>query len=353
MREIRVDLSRITQNYLALKDINSPAKVMAVIKANAYGHGMHEVATALEATGVDMIGVADLEEAFALRLSGIKSQLMCWILQPDEDFSEAVLQNIELGISTIEVLEAVLKTSNPRIHIKVETGLGRNGFAKSQWQEVFSRLQGLEIGLFSHLANTSEVEDLKQQAVFEEALELARNSGVKIVTAHLAATAGALAYPQMRYDMVRCGIGLYGLNPFEDRGFAEFGLRPAMKVVAKVANLKRVEAGQGVSYGYKFVTSKPTSLALIPFGYYEGMPRISVGAMVCIGGVNYPVVGRVAMDQFLVDVGDAQVSIGDEAVIFGDSANGEPSAEDLGASAGTINYEIVTRIGGRAKRVFF
>ena len=352
MREIRVDLGRITQNYLALKDTNSPARVMAVVKANAYGHGMHEVAASLDAIGVDILGVADIEEAFALRLSGIKAPIMCWILQPSDDFAEAAAQNIELGISTFEVLESVLRTTNPKIHIKVETGLGRNGFVKSDWGQVFSSLAGKEIGLFSHLANTSKVEDEKQLAVFTEALQMAQAAGVQVVTAHLAATAGALAYPHMRFDMVRCGIGLYGLNPFEDRGFSEFGLRPSMKVVAKVANLKRVEAGQGVSYGYKFVTTKPTNLALIPFGYYEGMPRISVGAKVAISGVQYPVVGRVAMDQFLVDVGDANVAIGDEAVIFGDGSDGEPTADELGASAGTINYEIVTRIGGRSKRVF-
>jgi len=352
MREIRVDLGRITHNYLALKDINSPAKVMAVVKANAYGHGMHEVAAALDSAGVDVLGVADLEEAFALRLAGIKAPLMCWILQPDEDFYQASAQNIELGISSLEVLINVLKTPDPKIHIKVETGLGRNGFLRSSWSEVFSQLEGKEIGLFSHLSNTSMEDDQRQQEVFEEALNLAKASGVKVITAHLAATAGALSYPEMRYDMVRCGIGLYGLNPFEDKGFAEFGLQPAMKAVAKVANVKRVEAGQGVSYGYKFITSKPTTLALIPFGYYEGMPRVSVGAKVAINGVQYPVVGRVAMDQFLVDVGDAKIKIGDEAVVFGDKALGEPSADELGLSAGTINYEIVTRIGGRAKRVF-
>jgi alanine racemase len=156
----------------------------------------------------------------------------------------------------------------------------------------------------------------------------------------------------MRYEMVRAGIGIYGLNPWEDREYSQYQLQPAMRAVSEVVNLKRVPAGQGVSYGYRYRTAQETTLALVPFGYSEGMPRIAVGAKVLIAGKQFEVSGRVAMDQFVVDIGDHEVSLGAEVVIFGDSAKGEPSAEDLGASAGTINYEVVTRIGGRAKRVY-
>jgi alanine racemase len=310
------------------------------------------VAQALEDIAVDALGVADLEEAIALRASGIKSRLMCWILSADDDFEMAAEQDIELGISNFIVLEAALAANVKTIHIKVDTGLGRAGFAKTQWAEVFEKLSGKTIGLFSHLANTSEEEDLGQEQLFLEAEALALAAGVKISQRHLAATAGALSYPSMRYEMVRAGIGIYGLNPWEDREYSQFQLQPAMRAVSEVVNLKRVPAGQGVSYGYRYRTDHETTLALVPFGYFEGMPRIAVGAKVLIAGKQFELSGRVAMDQFVVDIGDHEVPLGSEVVIFGDPRKGEPSAEDLGASAGTINYEIVTRIGGRAKRVY-
>ncbi|MEY4558746.1 MAG: alanine racemase, partial [Actinomycetota bacterium] len=295
---------------------------------------------------------ADLEEAIALRAAGIKSRLMCWILSAEDDFEMAAEQEIELGVSNFAVLEAALSANVKTIHIKVDTGLGRAGFAKSQWSEVFEKLAGKTIGLFSHLANTSEEEDRKQEQLFLEAEATAVASGVTISQRHLAATAGALSYPSMRYEMVRCGIGIYGLNPWDDQEYSQYQLQPAMRAVSEVVNLKRVPAGQGVSYGYRYRTDRETTLALVPFGYSEGMPRIAVGAKVLIAGKQFEISGRVAMDQFVVDVGDHDVYLGSEVVIFGDPAKGEPSADELGASAGTINYEIVTRIGGRAKRVY-
>lgn len=352
MREIQVDLAKIQSNYQQLKSLVTPSEVMAIVKANAYGHGMHEVAQALEEISVDALGVADLEEAISLRAAGIKSRLMCWILSTEDDFAMAAEQNIELGVSNFAVLEAALAANVKQIHIKVDTGLGRAGFARTQWSEVFEKLAGKTIGLFSHLSNTSEEEDRKQEQLFLEAETLALASGVKISQRHLAATAGALSYPSMRYEMVRCGIGLYGLNPWDDREYSQYQLQPVMRAISEVVNLKRVPAGQGVSYGYRYRTGRETTLALVPFGYSEGMPRIAVGAKVLIAGKQFEISGRVAMDQFVVDVGDHKVELGDEVVIFGDPTQGEPTAEDLGASAGTINYEIVTRIGGRAKRVY-
>jgi alanine racemase len=351
MREIQVNLAAIKHNYLELKKIAAPAKVMAVVKANAYGHGAHEVAHALEEINVDALGVADFEEAVSLRLAGIKTSLMCWILDENTDFQLAKEMDIQLGISTMGSLVKAIEEGN-QIHIKVDTGLGRNGFTQSDWDAVFTKLAGRSIGLFSHLANTSLEEDRKQQQLFEKALAHATSLGVTVHTAHLTATAGTLSYPDMQYDMVRCGIGVYGLNPWDDRELGEIDLLPAMRVVASVVNVKRVPKGQGVSYGYRYVTDKDTTLALVPFGYGEGMPRIAVGAKVLIGGKMFEISGRIAMDQFVVDVGDFDVKIGDDVVIFGNPAEGEPTAEALGAASGSINYEVVTRIGGRAKRVY-
>ena len=159
MREIQVDLAKIQSNYRQLKSLVAPSQVMAIVKANAYGHGMHEVAQALEDISVDALGVADLEEAIALRAAGIKSRLMCWILSTEDDFEMAAEQEIELGISNFAVLDSALSANVKTIHIKVDTGLGRAGFAKSQWSELFEKLAGRTIGLFSHLANTSEEEE--------------------------------------------------------------------------------------------------------------------------------------------------------------------------------------------------
>ena len=181
---------------------------------------------------------------------------------------------------------------------------------------------------------------------------MASRKGIEFRERHLAASAGALSYEDLRYDMVRCGIAVYGLNPYEDRELAGIELQPAMRALSQLVNVKKVPAGQGVSYGYRYVTERETNLGLVPFGYAEGMPRISVNHEVLIAGKLYPVVGRVAMDQFVVDLGSSEPAIGTQVVIFGNPQEGEPSAEALGESAGTINYEIVTRIGGRANRSY-
>lgn len=350
MRFIEVDLNAIRSNYAALRAEFAPAKIMAVVKANAYGHGMIEVARALDGN-VDAFGVADLQEAKTLRDAGVRGRVMSWIIGPDDDLDAAVANNIELGVSTFDQLEKL--PADARFHIKIDTGLGRNGFSRLDFERLFSQLRGKNpVGLFSHLANTSVSDDLKQKKVFDDALAMASESGITFEERHLAASAGALSYEDFRYDMVRCGIAIYGLNPHEDRELEGIELRPAMRVTSELVNVKRVPAGQGVSYGYRYVTERDTNLGLVPFGYSEGMPRISTNHEVRIGDANYPVVGRVAMDQFVVDLGSSNPAIGSEVVIFGDPARGEPSAEELGASAGTINYEIVTRIGGRATRSY-
>lgn len=351
MRSIEIDLGAIKHNYSALKEKFGSKLVMAVVKANAYGHGMHEVAKALEEVSVDALATADLTEAMELRMAGISSRLMCWLVLPDEDFQAAKNQNIEIGVSNFEVLAAI--PLGTKIHIKVDTGLGRNGFVKSDWEQLFSSLGGHDVvGIFTHLSNTSLSDDLKQRGSFDAALAMAKASGLSGFQTHLSASAAALNYAEFDYDMVRVGLALYGQNPFEDKELSGIALRPAMRALARTASFKRVQAGQGVSYGYRYVAERATNLVLVPFGYGEGMPRISEGADVLILGKKYPVVGRVAMDQFVVEVGDNQVPIGSEVVIFGDPGKGEPSVDDLAKSAKTINYEIVTRIGGRANRVF-
>lgn len=357
MREVSIDLKALADNYLRLRALAAPAQVMAVVKADAYGHSAIKVAEKLDQIGVDALGVADIEEALTLRIFGIQAPIMCWLLEPDL-IPDALENDIELGVSTFAQLEQIAAAAETlgaaTLHLKIDTGLGRNGFSQADWPRAVALAAELQragkirlIGVFSHLSNTDEQSDRAQQQNFEAAIARASELGVEFDVRHLAASAATLSYPEMHYDMVRVGIALYGLTPFDDREIAGLGFRPVMRASARVANLKRVPAGQGVSYGYRYVTERETTLALVPFGYADGMPRIAESPEVLIGGKRYRVSGRIAMDQFVVDVGDDDVKLGDECVIFGDPVSGEPSAEALAATAGTINYELVTRVGHR------
>jgi alanine racemase len=248
------------------------------------------------------------------------------------------------------------------VHLKVDTGLGRNGIAPGDWAEVFAAAAAHERagrvtirGLWTHLAGA---DDDSQLASFDEARQAAASAGLTPELFHAGATAAALRTPRARLDLVRLGIGMYGLSPFsaddgEAPDAAALGLTPAMTLSATVVSAKRVAVGTGVSYGHDYVTPRETTLALVPLGYADGVPRhASSRVPVWINGTTYRVAGRVAMDQLVVDVGDDPVAVGDRAVLFGDPATGVPSADDWAAAAGTINYEIVTRIGPRVKRVY-
>jgi alanine racemase len=347
------------------KFINQPVtnvKIMAVVKADAYGHGMVEVARKVEAEGVDYLGVADIAEAETLRAAGLKSRILSWLHDPEDDFVSAIKNDIDVAISSKEQLLRVTKAAKTvgkpcQIHIKVDTGLSRNGVTIDELEDllVATKLAVQDnlvqtIGIFSHLSSTGVAEDLKQIERFELALQMAADAGVQFELRHLTASDGTLSYPQAHYDMVRLGIAIYGLSPFSDNRAAEFGLKPVMCAEAKVVQTKRVKAGEGVSYGYLYRTEKETTLALVPIGYAEGLPREASGkAQVSINNKLYTILSRIAMDQFVVDVGDASVSPGDRVIIFGEDG---PTADDLAEAANTINYEIVTRIGSRFNREF-
>lgn len=362
MRTVEINLEAIAANYKTLKSLTN-AKVMAIVKADAFGHGMIEVARKLESINVDMLATADFDEAELIRAAGIKSPLMAWLHGKDTDFASVIKNDIQIGLSSIEGLESVAvaaKSSPAKIHLKVDTGLGRNGAALAAWPAVIRGAVELEkagevklVGVFSHLSGTSEQADLDQLVVFESAVATAKELGASFEYRHLAASGATLNYERTHLDMVRAGLALYGLDPNPQISAASFGLVPAMRVSSEVVSVKQVPAGQGVSYGYEHRTLEPTTLVLIPFGYAEGLPRIATGkASVLLNGRRYPILARIAMDQFVLDVGNDSVKVGDEVIILGDATRGEPTAEELADAAGTINYEIVTRIGGRAKRVF-
>jgi alanine racemase len=361
IREARIDLGAMISNIRTLRREVEPAQIMVVVKADAYGHGARETARIAAEAGAEWLGVVDIVEALTLRAAGIDLPILTWLHGEDADFEAAVGAGIDLGISTLPQLERAAATSGHAfIQIKVDTGLSRNGIEASLAAEMFRRAAALQRegrltvrAVWSHLANAGEVEDREQLRRLEAAVVEAEDAGLRPELRHLAATAGALSLPQSRLDLVRFGIGVYGLSPFDDRSSADLGLRPVMQLSAEIVNVKRVAAGSGVSYGYTYHTSEETTLALVPLGYADGIPRAaSSTAPVSINGKTYRIAGRVAMDQFVVDVGQDDVALGDRAILFGDPATGVPSAEDWADAAGTINYEIVTRLGPRVTRLY-
>ncbi len=323
LREASVDVGAITANVAHLRRI-AGVEVMAVVKAEGYGHGAVRSASAALDGGATRLGVADVGEALALRRAGIDAPILAWIHAPGTSFGEALKARVELGISTYEQLQQAAAAATPErpaiVQLKLETGLGRNGIAPEDYAVIFSEAARLErigrirvVGAFSHLSNTSPEEDRASLRRFDEALHAVAAAGLTPHLRHIAATAATLTLPEARYDCVRLGIGIYGLSPFAGRSSAELGLRPAMTLRAPVAAVRRVPAGHGVSYGYDYRTQADTTLALVPLGYGDGVPRqASGGGAVRIAGATFPVAGRIAMDQFVVDVGDHPVAVGDE-----------------------------------------
>lgn len=361
MREARIDLDAIRSNVRMLRERTAPAQSMVVVKAEGYGHGALETARAAVEAGTEWIGVVDIREALALRAAGIRVPILCWLHGDDADFQAAIDADIDLGVSTRDQLERAASASGlAQVQIKVDTGLSRNGVEARDADSLFAAAVAHERagrihvrGIWSHLANAGEDEDLGQVRRFDEFLAQAEGAGIRPELRHLAATAGALRVLSARHDLVRLGIGTYGLSPFDDESSEALGLRPAMTLSAEIVSVKRVPHGTGVSYGLTHRTVGESTLALVPLGYADGIPRAaSSAAPVSINGKTYTISGRVAMDQFVVDLGEDHASIGDRAILFGDPADGVPSADDWAAAANTINYEIVTRIGPRVSRVF-
>lgn len=358
MREALIDLGAIRHNVGALREAMPGTLMMVVVKAAAYGHGAVPVARAAVEAGADWLGVVDVAEALELRAAGIAAPTLAWLHGPEGDYAAAIAADVDLGVYSLEQLRAVAAVGGAQVQLKIDTGLGRGGATTADWRELVAAAAAFERdgklavrGVWSHLANTDEASDSAQIAEFQSAIDVAREAGIDPSLTHLAASAGALTRPDARFDMVRLGIAVYGLSPDASIDVAPLGLRPAMELAADVVTVKRVPAGTGVSYGHHYRTTRETSLALVPLGYGDGVPRHASGrGRVSINGRTYTVCGRVAMDQIVLDVGDDPVRVGDRAVLFGDPATGAPSAEDWALAADTIGYEIVTRIGARVPR---
>jgi alanine racemase len=356
MREARISIDAIAHNVQEIRRLAPTRHLMAVVKADGYGHGAVTAARAALEAGADHLGVADLTEGLELRLAGIDAPVLAWLHDPAVDLGVATEAGIALGVSSRAELERVAAAGHrPIVHVKVDTGLSRNGVVEADWQPMLERLAQLVAegdvrleGVFSHLSNTSPADDSEQLATFTRFLDAVAAVGLEPGIRHLAASAAAIDHADARFDMVRAGIAIYGIAP--SVAHRALPLRPAMELSAAIVNVKRVPADSGVSYGYLHRTSGPSTLALVPLGYADGVPRHALGAPVLIGDTVFPVAGRIAMDQLVVDVGDHPVAVGERAVLFGDPATGAPTADDWADAAETIGYEIVTRLGRRVTR---
>ena len=358
---VSVDTDALRHNVETLRALVAPAAVMAVVKANAYGHGAVACARVFADAGVDWLGVADLDEALELRAAGVETPILAWLHEPGETFERAAAHDVTPGVSDVAQLEAAAAAGVRAVHLCIDTGLSRNGAVESEWPTFFARAAQLADrlpveGLMSHLSNASPEEDGAQLAAYLRAFELLSEAGVEPPLRHLAASAAGLHYRGSRggsVGMVRFGLACYGLSPFADRPAADLGLRPALTLSAPVTTVKRVPAGEGVSYGYVFRPERDTTIAIVPVGYSDGIDRAaSDRASVTIGQRTYRVRGRIAMNALVIDVGDDPVEVGDEAVLFGDPALGRQGADDWARAFDGITYEVVASLSARLPRSY-
>src|SRR5665647_1267902 len=360
-----VDLDAIRRNVEVLREHAGSAEVMAVVKADGYGHGLVPSARAALAGGATWLGVAHLSEAITLRDSGVQAPVLSWLHVPGTDFEGAIAADVDLSVSALWCLSEVADAARAlgrtaRIHLKVDTGLGRNGAFGDDWPILLGAARSLEaegavriVGVWSHFIYADEPTHptvRSQQERFAQAVQEAERAGCDLEVRHLANSAATLTNPGAAFDLVRPGLAVYGLSPVPTLGGpSTFGLT----LSADLAVTKRIPAGQGLSYGHEYVTTQDTVVGLVPIGYADGIPRSATNVgPVSLAGARHTVSGRVCMDQFIVDLGpESEAQAGDVATLFGPGGSGEPTAQDWAQATGTISYEIVTRIGARVPRV--
>ncbi|MDO0972590.1 alanine racemase [Mycolicibacterium frederiksbergense] len=363
-----VDLGAIAHNVRVLRERAGAAAVMAVVKADGYGHGATPVARTALAAGAAEVGVATVGEALSLRRDGITAPVLAWLHPPGTDFSPALAADVQIAVSSAQQLDDLVDASRRTgvtavATLKVDTGLSRNGVAAADLPKVLVGLAHAVAegtvharGIMSHLAcgdDPGNPMNDRQAARLQQMRELAREYDVDFEIAHLSNSPAAMTRQDLAFDMVRPGIAIYGQTPIPALG--NMGLRPAMTLKAPVAMVRSIKAGDGVSYGHTWIAERDTTVALIPLGYADGIFRTLSGRLqVSINGRRHPGVGRICMDQFVVDLGpgSVDVGVGDEAILFGPGASGEPTTQDWADLVGTINYEVVTAVRGRITRVY-
>jgi alanine racemase len=359
--EIVVDLEAIRRNVVILRDLVAPdgSDVMVVVKADGYGHGIVESARAARDAGAPWLGVATIDEAVRLRDAGDTGRLLSWLNVPGDDWAAAIERDVDVtaySVAELDAIHASVESTPARVQLKIDTGLSRGGVPGDLWPEVVAAARAGEVdgawqitGIWSHFACSDEPDrpvNAAQEKAFRDALDAAERAGLRPDVRHLANSAGAILRPSSRFDLVRCGIAAYGLDPAPGVT-PDLGLEPAMTVTAPLVLTKNLAAGSSVSSGHTWTAPGATRVGLVPLGYGDGVPRHAGNtAEVWVDGKRRPIRGRICMDQFVVDLGDDAADAGDEVVLFGPGTSGEPTADDWARACGTIHYEIVTRMGG-------
>jgi alanine racemase len=361
MRQATIFPQAISHNVSALHAASRSPHAMVVVKADGYGHGLVTAARAGLDGGATWLGTADITEGLTLRQAGLSAPILAWLIGPSSPVSEAIRHTIDLGVSSVKVLRQVVSHSTrsapATVHLECDTGMGRGGAMPGAWDELFLEAAEAESkglirvrGLFTHFAQTSADSDSKQAEVFDEAVDMAASRGLEPELLHTSSSTPAVRTPQFAHSMVRLGVSAYGVETIPEH--RNLGLRPAMRLSGQIIHIKRLPAGYSVGYDHTYTTTAETTIAVVPLGYADGLPRLASSAgPVTLGGKRFTIAGRVSMDQVTIDVGEHAVNRGDWAVFFGDPDRGEPSVLEWAEAASTIPYEILTGVGSRVERV--
>lgn len=362
-----INLDAIAKNISLIAE-KTNSDLLAVVKADAYGHGLIPVAKTAKSAGAKWLGTALLEEALALRAAGIDGPIIAWLTPPGEDFVAALENQIDLSISSVETLQEILRAAKqtqikPRIHVEIDTGMTRGGI-RDNFSQIISSLVAEKsnfvfAGLWSHFARADEPNEnftKLQLEKFGEVSKLFEESGLIAQIKHISNSAASLNFKSAHKNLIRWGIGMYGLSPDVTQmgDSKKLGLIPAMQVKSKLQLVKSVAAGAQVGYGGLGKVNQETIIGVVSMGYADGIPRISSNkAGIFVDGKRAPLLGRVSMDQFVVDLGNDSVArAGEWAYLIGSEGVAGYTADAWAKACGTINYEIVTRIGARVPRVF-
>jgi alanine racemase len=364
--EATIDLGAIRANVAAMASRVGAAEVMAVVKSDGYGHGMLPTAAAALAGGATWLGVNSVAEAVSLRQAGLAAPVLCLLTTQDAPHLAAIESGIDLSVSSVDLLRLVSAAAElagrpARVHLKADTGMSRGGATMADWPALVGAAAADEaagwcqvVGVWSHLAcadipGHGSVD--AQLSEFRSALDQADRAGLRPQVRHLANTPALLTRPDTWFDLVRPGGGVTGLCTLP--GGAPDYLRPAMTVRTEIVQVKRVPEGTGVSYGHRYLTTADTTLGLIPLGYNEGVPRAAGNtAQVLVHGRRLAIAGTVCMNQSVIDAGDLPIDVGDEVVLFGPGARGEPTAQEWADRLGTLSYDIVTRFTAKIPRSY-
>ena len=368
---VEVDLKAIAHNIRELRRITNPkARFMAIVKANAYGHGIIEVARQSLENGAEALGVANIEEGIQLRKAGIDAPVLIFGYTSPVHAKKLIEFDITQTVYSYETSRALSEAlaaygKKIKVHIKVDTGMGRLGLLRGiknnslSEAESISRLPMLELeGIYTHFATADKLDRSyagKQFEIFMDFLNQLRIAGLEIPVTHAANSAAIINMPETHLDMVRAGISIYGLYTSEEVDRSIIKLKPAMELKTKIIHLKKVPAGFKVSYGTTYETEKPTTIATVSIGYADGLNRLlsSKGRMLVCGGQSAPIVGRVCMDMTMLDVGEIpEIVIGEEVVVFGKQGNASISVDEIASTINTINYEVISTIMERVPRIY-